>query len=461
MTRDTLKIGAYVLAKNAKQTYSVECYDVRINAGMAVCRDILARAGFTNFGFASAATVTEYDVIMFSMTSDCDWWSFIAERSTWERGDYRVVIGGQGVLNVRPFLGVADYFMLGRAEGEMEKLFAALVGGDDYESEHVVCARTFSMLKRYTIAQVDDRYPHAITLPNGGTYREDVIGCNHKCLFCGYTWHRRHAGGDAFSYEGLWNGGVDRERAIIDMHNGIEVDFNKLRTTAIDGLSERIRVAVNKRITRDMLRDFLRKLSRCEHPHQVKIYNIVGYPSETDEDWMEFLDDVRLVDGEFAARHDKQTCLLLHSTPFRAMPATPLACAPMSLRNYRGEIARVLGGGRYKGNIFYQGNALWCVESMGTESLSTVALSAIVWRGTESDADNIVKLSRAKKFWSASGAVKIATLEKYFDLAHLFGAFTPNTLPTRNIGTYCAVEKMWGKTRLEVGAANPPRKEEK
>lgn len=450
MTRDKLRIGAYVLMKNAKQTYSVECFDVRLNAGLAVCQDILARAGFTSFGFASAATVTAYDVIMFSVTSDCDWWSFIAERSTWPRGSYKVVVGGQGVLNVRPFLGVADYLMLGRAEGEMEKLFAALAVGDEYESAAVVCARTFSMDKHYSIAQVDDRYPHAITLPNGETYREDVIGCNHKCLFCGYTWHRKHAGSDAFSYEGLWGGGVDRERAIIDMHNGVPVDFNKLRTTAIDGLSERIRVAVNKRITRDMLRAFLDRLFRCEHPHQVKIYNIVGYPTETEADWREFLDDVRLADEAFPGRREKQTCLLLHSTPFRAMPATPLACAPMSLRNYRGEIARVLGGGRYKGNIFYQGRAAWCVESMGTESLSTVALSAIVWRGTEADADNIVKLSRARKFWSAPGPVRVATLEKYFDLPRLFGAFTPETLPTRNIGTYCAVEKMWCRTKLEA-----------
>ena len=453
MDRSDLKIGVYVLAKNAKQTYSTECFDVRINAGIAVCMDILARGGFTNFGYASAATVASFDVVMFSMTSDCDWWSFIAERATWPKGCYRVVVGGQGVLNVRPFLSVADYFMLGRAENEIVPLFAALAAGDDYESESVVRARTFSLGRQYRIAQVDDRYPHAIELPNGKTYREDVIGCNHKCLFCGYTWHRKHAGEDAFSYEGLWGGGVDRERAIIDMHNGVPVDFNKLRTTAIDGMSERIRQAVNKRITRDMLRAFLDRLFRCERPHQVKVYNIVGYPTETEEDWHEFLEDVNAVDAAFPSIRERQTSILLHSTPFRAMPATPLACAPMSLRNYRGEVARVLGGGRHKGNIFYQGRASWCVESMATESLSTVALSAIVWRGTEADADNVVRIARARKFWAAPGPVRLATLERYFDLPRLFGAFTPETLPTRNIGTYCNVEKMWRRTALDAPGA--------
>ena len=102
-----------------------------------------------------------------------------------------------------------------------------------------------------------------------------------------------------------------------------------------------------------------------------------------------------------------------------------------------------MGNGKYKGNIFYQGNAMWAVESMATESLCTVIQSAIIWRGTEADADNIVKLACSKKFKSASSQIKQATLEKYFDVKKLFGEFTPDTLPTKNIRTYCKVEKMW------------------
>ena len=127
---------------------------------------------------------------------------------------------------------------------------------------------------------------------------------------------------------------------------------------------------------------------------------------------------------------------------FRAMPATPLACKPMQYKNFRHAIANTLGKG-YKGNIFYQGNAMWAVESMATESLSTVIKSAIIWRGTENDTANIIKLAQSKKFETASSAVKEKTLEKYFDVDKLFGSFTPETLPTRNIRTYCKVEKMW------------------
>lgn len=442
MQKQKLKIGVYILKKYAKQTYNKECYNVRLNAGMAVVCDILKRAGFNNIGYCSAINVHKFDMIMYSVTSDCDWWEFIAERITWQKGDYKVCVGGQGVLNPRPFLEYIDYFVLGRAEGIQDKLAQAILEGSECIDKHIISSKSFSMDKLYYINQVDSIYPYDIKLENGQTYHEDVIGCNHKCLYCGYTWHRKQAAKEEFNYSGLWNGGVDRERAMIDMHNGIKVDLVKLRTTAIDGLSQRIRFMVNKKITRDMLRDFLYKLATCKKPHQVKIYNIIGFPTETFEDWEEFLEDILKVDSKLP-KTSKQTSILLHSTPFRAMPATPLACKSMSYINYRGLVAKKLGKGKYKGNIFYQGNSIWAVESMATESLSTVIQSAIIWRGTEKDADNIVKIACSKKFSSASANVKQATLEKYFDVQTLFGEYTSQSLPTKNIRTYCNVEKMW------------------
>lgn len=451
MKTHELKIGIYVLAKNAKQAYAEECFDVRLNAGMAVVCDILRRDGYTNIGYCSSVTVQDYDVVMFSVTSDCDWWTFIAERVMWKTGGYKVVVGGQGVLNPRPFLKWVDYFQLGRCESYLVDFMDALRLGCEFENESVVCSNTFSMDKRYSIAQVENIYQHKITLPNGEEYAEDVIGCNHKCLFCGYTWHRKHSDTKEFAYSGLWNGGVDRERAIIDMDNGVEVDMNKLRTTAIDGMSERIRFAVNKRITREMLRRFFKTASDAEHPHQIKIYNIIGYPTETREDWLEFLDDMRYVDLSYAGKSEHQTSWLLHSTPFRAMPATPLACESMAYKNYRGEVARILGGGKYKGNIFYQGNKMWGVESMATESLSTVIKSAIIWRGVESDARAIELICRnLKKFEAANSQVKQKTLEAHFDVERLFSRYNPNDLPTRNIRTYCSVEKMWGQNKFSI-----------
>lgn len=156
---------------------------------------------------------------------------------------------------------------------------------------------------------------------------------------------------------------------------------------------------------------------------------------------MEFVDTLAEADGD-APQREKQWSIVLHSTPFRPMPATPLACAPLSYRNYRGQIGKALGP-QLKGNLIYQGRSLWAVESMGTESLSTVFLSAIAHRGAESDTENIIRLCRTRKFWSAPSPVRLATLEKYFDASRLFGAFTADTLPSRYLRTYAKVEKMW------------------
>jgi hypothetical protein len=127
------------------------------------------------------------------------------------------------------------------------------------------------------------------------------------------------------------------------------------------------------------------------------------------------------------------------------MPATPAACWPISQINYRGKIAKILGKGQYKGNIFSQGNKFWAVEGMGTDSLSTVMLSAIALRGIEADADNIAKLALSHKFWAANSKIKQDTLDKYFDVNTLFGEFDRDTLPTRNILTYLPVSNAWGK----------------
>lgn len=164
---------------------------------------------------------------------------------------------------------------------------------------------------------------------------------------------------------------------------------------------------------------------------------------------MEFLDELRQAD-EATDRRERQWSIVLHSTPFRAMPATPMACAPMSKRNYRGLIGGKLGAG-LKGNLIYQGKNLWAVESMGTDSLSTVMLSAIAHRGSREDSENIGRLCATKKFWSSSASVREKTLERYFDMDKLFGPFTPDTLPSRYLRTYLPVERGWGRTTLERG----------
>lgn len=444
-----MKICAYVQSAYAKQTYKNECMDTRGFAGLRVVMDALERAGYA-CEWAGAATVHTYDIVLVSLTADCDWWSFLSERLKWQPGNYKIIVGGAGVLHVAPFIPFVDFCSLGRGEDSIPNLIRMLDGKEFVEDDSIIDASTFSPDKIYHIRQSDYPYPHRVALStNKNGFLEGPIGCNHKCLFCGYTWQRKFVSPykEYKMEDSLFGGIVDQERAILDLvRDPDSVNFSKLRTTAIDGFSQRLRFMMNKRITREMLVDFLAQMMNSEAlPHQLKLYNICGYPTENEDDWAEFLDSVREADSRCnGTANGKQWSLVLHSTPFRAMPATPLACAPMSMRNYRGIIGATLGAG-LKGNLIYQGKHVWSVESMGTESLSTVMLSAIAHRGSVDDSENVARLCRTKKFWGANCAVKEATLAKYFDLDTLFGEYTPETLPNRYVRTYCPVEKMWAR----------------
>lgn len=428
-----MKVAAYVMDAYAKQTYASECHNVRAWPGFEMILDAIRRAGHIA-EYAGRATAHEYDVVLVSITSDCDWWPFIAERVTWRRGNPLVIAGGAGVLNVRPFLQWVDAFVIGRGETIAPAILDAHKRGERYESRSVIWSDSFDIQKRYDIAQTDVPYPHEFKLTNGKTFKEASIGCPNKCLFCGYTWHRRYIGDGTYKSGAESMSAGNRERTIIDLLKLSPdhwQDEGPLRIVGLDGMSARLRNMANKPITREMFRAFLRGLSAIAPPHQVKLYCIVGYPTETEADWMEFIDDLRAVDD--ALTKGKQWSLLTHFTPFRAMPATPAACWPMSQQEYRGKVAKALKRQGMPGNVFYQGNRFWAVEGMGTDSLPSVVQSAVVLRGTESDSKAVQKISCSPRYWIAPSRHKLATLQRMFDIPVLFARHTAETLPTRFI----------------------------
>lgn len=437
-----MKIAAYVMRDYAKQNYAQECHNVRAWPGFEMVLDSIRRAGY-EVEYAGIDTINQYDVVLVSITSDCDWWPFMRERLKWPKGSYLVVAGGAGVLNVRPFLQLVNVFMIGRGEFILPAMLAAHEKGDRYNSDSMIWSESFAIENKYKIAQTRQVYPHQFTLTNGKTFQEHSIGCPNKCLFCGYTWHRKYIGDGTFTAGADSMASGNREHTIIDLLKLPPSEWQKtgpLRMVGLDGMSERLRLAVNKPITREMLRSFFRGLASIMPPHQVKMYCIVGYPEETESDWHEFLDDLNIVDKELSPTK-KQWSLLVHFTPFRAMPATPAACWPMSDYNYRGKVSRCLKRLNMPGNVFFQGNLFWAVEGMGTEGLSTVIESAACLRGTEQDADPMMKIAVASNYWNAPMRDKIATLRKVLDVPRLFARYTWQTLPTRYLRPNTDIER--------------------
>jgi hypothetical protein len=274
-----MKICAYVQAKYAKQTYSNENFNVRQWVDLSVIIDSLYRNGHI-VDYAGSATVANYDIVLVSITSDCDWWSFIADRSNWPKGNYTVIVGGAGVLNVRPFLSFVDCFVLGRGENLIIDIIIGLMDGDHINDESIIWSDQFDINKIYRIRQ-ERAYPYSVKLSNGKQFNEHSMGCNHKCLFCGYSWQRKSVGNDNgfVAGSGLWvDADINRESALLDLHK-TGYNFKHLRITAIDGMSERLRKMVNKPISNELLIEMFDQMAQFDKPHQLKIYNIVGYPS--------------------------------------------------------------------------------------------------------------------------------------------------------------------------------------
>lgn len=179
--RYSMKICAYVQEQYAKTAYKKECLDTRQFAGLKVIIDSLERTGHS-VEYAGIATVHEYDIVLVSLTSDCDWWTFVKERVRWRKGNYKVIVGGAGVLHVTPFLRWFDFAVIGRGEHIMTPLIDGIERDGGYDHESVIDVRTFSPDKIYRVAQTDCMYPHRIQLTDKKEYIERAIGCNHKCF---------------------------------------------------------------------------------------------------------------------------------------------------------------------------------------------------------------------------------------------------------------------------------------
>jgi len=214
------KVAVYVQGRYAKPAYTVESYNVRAWPGLELVCHVLRQAGI-EVEYCSSATAGRYRVVLVSITSGCDWYLFLAERLRWPKTVKPTVIaGGAGLLNVRPFLRWADVFCLGRAEEYVVPLVKAALAGEAFEHPSVVRAADFDPEGSYLIDAGNCLYPHPVPLANGKTWSEAASGCQRKCLFCAYTWHRRYIGGlqnQAGAGDVLWGGSAEKTIFELDL----------------------------------------------------------------------------------------------------------------------------------------------------------------------------------------------------------------------------------------------------
>lgn len=323
---------------------------------------------------ADPTAARSVDVIMAGLF----WWEhlpeFIArlaamgiEPRRWKRSVGRpwVFVGGQlPSYNPGPFREIADLACVG--DGEVATPMALrvlLAGGTPRDCAGIPGIYVSEIDEQVEWQQVDD-ISGSVRWPFHNTVREQsdagvvhveeyerrleiARGCRRKCMFCGVSWTKRyrelptddavrsvalspgsikafapdplrHSGwtkiDEAFRASGKANSAGDISTVEILAHG---LGRGGTHLTGVDGLSARLRAAVGKPLSRD---DMGRVLSRasCE-AGALHVYQVVDYPSETPDDYVEWLTTLR--DAEIGR---DRFVLTVGLNTFNPTPHTPL-----------------------------------------------------------------------------------------------------------------------------------------
>ena len=95
--------------------------------------------------------------------------------------------------------------------------------------------------------------------------------------------------------------------------------------SALDGFSERVRYLYGKRISNKEVIEGIELLGEYPDGGYISTYNISNFPGETPADKAEFEETLA------QANPTRRVIMVLHTTPFRPSPATPMQWEPASL----------------------------------------------------------------------------------------------------------------------------------
>ena len=299
------------------------------NTGAYVLIHQLRRAGI-DVGFCTIDTADEFDVVCISLTSSFDVLSLCRHlrfNKKWRRGvrKFRVICGGAGLKNPFPLIEYVDRFWFGRCDTEAVQW----VTDKDFQHPSIM---DWDNPRECVVNQATCLFPDEVQTGKE-RWREEFIGCPNKCGFCFYSWtHRNIQQGEHYMLQ------FNPAQMEIDLKNWDILTPETIRPhvmVGLDGVSGRIRLAINKRITDAMLLELLERHNRAVYDkvgenktYKLQLYNITGYETETMSDFAALSDTLRA-----AARTAKaKVHCVIHTTPLGPEPLTPLAWSAAPFR---------------------------------------------------------------------------------------------------------------------------------
>lgn len=378
-------------------------FEGNYNIGANVIMDVLRRKEIV-CDICTPDTAHNYSVVLISITSEYDCialYKAVALLPSWQEGrTFKVVAGGAGLQNPTAIRKYIDYGVFGRAETIIHPLIDCVMGGGTFTHPSVM---NLPALSPVNLAQSNDLYPHDIYLGNGRgcrQWKESFIGCPNKCLFCHYTWARKRAGSGQTYYQG----DLTMKRSIECLWKDIpKINEKQGRIrTAIDGFSERLRMAYGKKITNQEIIDGINHLGSFEGTTVVLAYNISNMPHESEEDREELYSTVR------QAAPKNRVIVVFQSTPFRPSVLTPLQWAPVALYPATSDLSA---------QVIHDSDNLRVMHSFSNESPWSQLETVIVSRATPETDKLFHTLCFHPRLKKGTAREKVMLLQRSFDLS--------------------------------------------
>ncbi len=343
-----------------------------------------------------------FDVVMVSMTATIDLFDLYAnmKRHRWDKRTFKSIIGGFGCQNPFALADFVDYAFFGRSENVISQVITKLAKGDDLNYPFITpLINPVPVILR----QVTENYEKSVKYgKNSSNWTERFIGCRYRCKFCHYSYNRVPVGNnDTYVNDGISTGSPE-----IMLKDICKLETKPGRfTTALDGYSERLRFAFGKKISWDLVEEGIDHVMSFKGNTFIKLYNIHGFPTETEADVAEFYNFFQ----NYISSTEKADGLVnieVLNTAFRPSLNTPMERMP----------ARLFPEARYEDLRIAVGKGIivkWSVNNSGAWSHLKDLISI---RNTSKHLEMLDFAATDAKFNKLNDAAKLTEFVNRFDI---------------------------------------------
>lgn len=403
------------------------------NFGASMIIDVLFNAGY-DVKITDKENAKKYDIVLISFTSNLDMIAlsrYLMNDINWRNREFKVCAGGFGMQNYIPISEYIDFAWYGRVENEIVWLIE-----NNFDVEHESLIK-IGEHKNVFINQSKNIYPNVYTFGNGTT-KEQIYGCPNKCFFCYYSFSRKYinTGENLYSFNQGYTSSIEIEQCKKELYKNLEIPTI---ITSIDGYSERIRYAFNKRISNNQIREFIEYITgatKCK-ALRLKIYNITGVENESDLDYLEFMENIKMISDNLK----KHININIHSTPLNPSINTHCAWSAIDINRDYNKYKVCLGK---KGiNKIHETKSMIVVHDTYLEDASSLLEHTIPIRTTFNNIEIFNILAYDKKYRNMRTPDKIEFMSKVNGFNNIIREYSiEEALPTQYVNSYIGYDKL-------------------